>query len=136
MVDEVYHAISPNPDAFTPPAGSQADDLEAFDQPSSSHSIGILFESFLQTINHVFFLFSESQLRRRFGRSECVPVQDISADMCLVLALGAKYSTAHVARAQNEWYKKARLQLLSEDSENDMWMMRVLANDLYLRDRR
>lgn len=46
--------------------------------------------------------------------------------MCLVLALGAKYGTAQVDGTQDEWYTKARLRLLSEDIEDDLWIMRVL----------
>lgn len=47
-------------------------------------------------------------------------------DICLVLALGAKYGIAQVSGAQNEWYAKARRRLVSEDFQDDMWIMRVL----------
>jgi hypothetical protein len=127
LVDEGYHAISSDPNVSVPPAGSQADDVEAFDRPSNSQSVKLLFESFLQTTNHVLFLFSEFELRRSFRPSEYILEQDLSIDMCLVLALGAKYSITQVDGTQNEWYTRARLRLLSEDFEDDMWMMRVLA---------
>lgn len=126
LVDEVYRAISSDPRVSVPPAGSQANDVEAFDQPSNGQSVELLFESFLQTINHVLFLFSEFELRQSFRPSEYMPEQDFPIDMCLVLALGAKYSITQADGTQNEWYTKARLRLLSEDFEDDMWMMRVL----------
>lgn len=127
LVDEVYHAISSDPKVCVPPAGSQADDLEAFNRPSNSQSVELLLESFLQNINHVLFLFSEFELRRSFRPSEHMLERDLSTDMCLVLALGAKYSITQVDGTENEWYIKARLRLLSEDFKDDMWMMRVLA---------
>ncbi|KAH9204324.1 hypothetical protein DL95DRAFT_119186 [Leptodontidium sp. 2 PMI_412] len=66
------------------------------------------------------------ELRRSLRPSEYMLRQDLATDMCLVLALGAKYSITQVNGTQNEWYTKARLRLLSEDLEDDMWLMRVL----------
>ncbi|KAL5331009.1 hypothetical protein ACEPPN_000536 [Leptodophora sp. 'Broadleaf-Isolate-01'] len=109
-----------------PPGDLQADKVEAFDRPPNCQLVELSFECFLQNINHVLFLFSEFELRRSFRPSEYMLGQNLATDMCLVLALGAKYSITQVNGTQNEWYTKARLRLLSEDLEDDMWMMRVL----------
>jgi hypothetical protein len=101
-VDEVCHAISPNPNASVAPAVSQADNHDALVGLSNSQSVELLLESFFQTINHVLYLFSEFELRRSFPSSEYIPGQDLPTDICLVLALGAKFSTTRVDGTQNE----------------------------------
>lgn len=86
------------------------------------------FEAFLQTHNHYLFLFSESELRENFDASEQISAgdNDLPIHIYLVLALGAKASVLPVEDVQNELYIKARLRLLSGDSNADLEMMRVL----------
>lgn len=126
LVDEAYYAIFSDFKVSVSPGDSQARHVEVLDRPSKSQSVELLFESFLQNINHGFFLFSEFELRHSFRPSEYIPEQDLSIDMCLVLALGAKYCTTQIYGKVDEWYVKARLRLLSKESQDDMWMMRVL----------
>jgi hypothetical protein len=117
----------PNPNASVPRTGSQADDVQAFVGLPNSQSVELFLESFFQTINRVLFLFNECELRRSFRSHEYIPGQNLPTDICLVLALGAKFSIIRVDGRQNKWYSKARLQLLSENFEHDMCMMRILA---------
>ncbi len=84
------------------------------------------FEAFLQSFNHVLFFFSECDLRQSFNPHECTSDADLPIDIYLVLALGAKASGSQVVELQNEWYRRARLRLLSEDCEENLWLMRVL----------
>jgi hypothetical protein len=124
--DEMCQPISSNPNAFVPWTDSQGDNARALAPLPDSQSVEIYLESFFQTINHVLFLFSESELRRNFHPHEYIPGQNLPTDICLVLALGAKFSNIMVDGRANEWYTKARLQLLSEKFEHDMRMMRML----------
>lgn len=88
--------------------------------------LGTFFEAFLQSFNHFLFLFSEYELRQSFNPHECTSDVALPADICLVLALGAKASVFRVEDLQNEWYRRARLRLLSENCREGLWMMRVL----------
>jgi hypothetical protein len=84
------------------------------------------FEAFLQSFNHFLFLFSEFELRQSFSLREHRSDADLPVDICLVLALGAKASVVQVEDVPNEWYRRARLRLLSENRYNSLWMIRVL----------
>jgi hypothetical protein len=84
------------------------------------------FEAFLQSFNHFLFLFSDFELRQSFNPHEHTSDADLPIDIYLVLALGAKASVIQVEHVQNEWYRRARLRLLGENSLDDLWMMRVL----------
>jgi hypothetical protein len=83
-------------------------------------------EAFSQSFNHFLFLISESELRQRFDPRKWTSDTNLPIDVCLVLALGAKASGFQVEDVQYEWYRKARLQLLSEDCQDELWTMRVL----------
>lgn len=93
---------------------------------SQSPSLRNAFEGFLQSFNHFLFLYNESDLRQGFNHLGGVTDDNISAEILLVLALGAKASVFPNDEIQNEWYIKARLRLLNEDGHDDLWMMRVL----------
>ncbi|PMD27674.1 hypothetical protein NA56DRAFT_696690 [Hyaloscypha hepaticicola] len=84
------------------------------------------FEAFLQSFNHFLFFFSECELRQSFNPHEWTSDAGLPIDIYLVLALGAKASGSQVVDLQNEWYRRARLRLLSEDCEENLWLMRVL----------
>jgi hypothetical protein len=84
------------------------------------------FEAFLQSFNHFLFLFSEFELRQNFNPREWASDTELPVDIYLVLALGAKASGFQVQDLQNDWYGRARLRLLSEDCQDDLWKMRVL----------
>jgi hypothetical protein len=88
--------------------------------------LGTFVEAFLQSFNHFLFLFSEYELRESFDPYKWTSDASLPIDVCLVLALGAKASIFQVEDIQNEWYRRARLRLLSEDRKDDMWMMRTL----------
>jgi hypothetical protein len=126
LMDEVFHVVFPDSKVSILPGDLQADDVEVFDQPSESQSVELFFESFLQNVNHVLFLFSEFELRQSFRPSDCLPEENLPVDMCLVLALGAKYGVAQLNGIQNEWYAQARRRLVSKGFQDDMGMMRVL----------
>jgi hypothetical protein len=83
-------------------------------------------EAFSQSFNHFLFLFREYELRQSFNPRKWTSDADLPIDVCLVLALGAKASAFQVEDVQNEWYRRARLRLLSDDRQDDLWMMRVL----------
>jgi hypothetical protein len=61
------------------------------------------FEAFLQSFNHVLFLFSEFELRQRFNPREHTSDADLPIDIYLVLALCAKASVLQVEDVQNDW---------------------------------
>jgi len=84
------------------------------------------FEAFLQSFNHFLFFFSECELRQSFNPHEWTSDADLPIDIYLVLALGAKASGSQVVDLENDWYRRARLRLLSEDCEENLWLMRVL----------
>jgi hypothetical protein len=84
------------------------------------------FEAFLQSFNHFLFLFSECELRQSFNPHGWTSDDDLPIHFLLVLALGAKASGCQMVDLQNEWYRRARLRLLSEDCEENLWLMRVL----------
>lgn len=84
------------------------------------------FEAFLQSFNHFLFLFSDFELRQNFNPRKRTSDAELPIDIHLVLALGAKASGLQVEDLQNEWYRRARLRLLSEECQDDLWMMRVL----------
>lgn len=51
--------------------------------------------------------------------------QDLSTDLCLALALGAKYGTFEAGSLPNDWYAKALLRLWTE-YRDDLSLMRTL----------
>ena len=51
--------------------------------------------------------------------------QDLSSDMCLILALGAHYGSFQVDIVPAEWYTKARVRLRIE-YQDDLSLMRTL----------
>ncbi len=51
--------------------------------------------------------------------------QDLSSDICLVLALGAKYGSFQVDLVPTDWYPKARVRLQIE-YQDDLSLMRTL----------
>jgi len=98
---------------------------------SGEHEVGAesletLVQAFSQSFNHFLFLISESELRQRFDPRIWTSDADLPIDVCLVLALGAKASGSQVEDVQYEWYRKARMQLLSENCPDELWMLRVL----------
>ena len=84
------------------------------------------FETFLQTLNHFLFLFSESELRESFVPGEHASDETFPVHILLVLALGAKYGAMQVDDLCHEWYAKARMSLLKNHCQDDLWMMRIL----------
>ncbi len=93
--------------------------------------VGLCFESFLENLNHTLFLFSETDLRRNLSSAlalqESEQEQDLSTQLYIVLALGAKYGGLRAGQWSTEWYNKARMRLSEEaDSLDDLSVMRLL----------
>jgi hypothetical protein len=92
----------------------------------ATEALETFVEAFSQSFNHFLFLISESELRQRFDPRKWTSDTNLPIDVCLVLALGAKASGFQVEDVQYKWYREARLQLLSEDCQDELWTMRVL----------
>lgn len=109
------------------PVPSESISLTAVDPDTASRSQPLepLFEAFLANVNHYLFLFDESELRCRFRPSEHPAEHDLPIDICLALALGAKYGKVQSDHLPAEWYAKARLRLLAE-YQDDLSLMRAL----------
>jgi hypothetical protein len=109
------------------PIPSESISLTAVDTDTASRSQSLepLFDAFLADVNHYLFLFDESELRCRFRPSEHPAEHDLPIDICLALALGAKYGKGQSNHLPNEWYAKTQLRLLAE-YQDDLSLMRAL----------
>ena len=87
--------------------------------------VELLLDSFLANVAHYLFLYSPAELRCMLPASEDLSDEDLSSEMCLILAVGAQYGNFRADPVPAEWYAKAQVQLRIE-YQDDLSLMRTL----------